>query len=506
MTDTILPDSPDVLVIEDTLLDYRFRDNQLVVGEPFIRFYAGAAIIVDDNKIGSLCIIDREPRIGFDENDRMNLLDLGAAVSTLFIERKNALLKSNNDRARMMNEMMHRIHPPLMSIASSAELISMDIRNREMRLENCIDPADLNKTCRGNDNTNEGNHEIEAHNGNETSQKMVDLQVTVGLLKVIVESVICLSDFVIETAESEERKWGSFTNTNIINIIDAAKSTLENLLPFIELTWETDYSQLSRGSRHVCSPNAIAFTLLNTVEQLSSLWKTIVVKISFEDTGDVEYDSIVQQLDDAPLSDIESTWQQGLLKINFVLSDKYEGYGTIIPESTLNQTPQGYLSLYSLQQILKDVEGTCTYLDTGSSYDQIMTVSMPCAIIIASKEFESYYISPPTTSSGESGGEPFLNIAGFGRTNATRNDSLITMNTITYSTLSDLNENNTKNLRKSAVNASPSSTVDQWDTQCGPPKYPPPPAAVAASCAAHISRDKLPALYTQKKAIDINGK
>jgi hypothetical protein len=486
-TDTILPESPDVLVIEDTLLDYRFRDNQLVLGEPHIRFYAGAAIIVDDNKIGSLCIIDRVPRIGFTEKDRMNLLDLGAAVSILFSERKNAQLKSNSDRARMMNEMMHRIHPPLISITSRAESITIDSKNREKRL------ANRETTCDEKEKGDKQNEELEFENESETPQKMADLQVTVGVLKVIVESVICLSDFVMETAASEETKWGSFTATNIFTVIDAAKLTLENLLPLIKLTWETDYSQLCKGTRHVCSPNAIAFTLLNTVEQLSSLWKTIGVKIYFEDTGDIEYDCIVQQLDDAPLSDIESTWQQGLLIIDFVLSDKYEGLETSPWNSEVRPTPQGYMSLYSLQQVLKDVEGQCTHLDTGSSYDQIMTVSMPCAIIIASKEYESGYISPPTTSSGESRGDLFLDIADLGRAGDSRHDSSVAMKSATYSTLSDLTECNTKKLLKVTINASSNSTVDQWDTQCGPPKYPPPPAAIAASCAAQMSREKQPA-------------
>ena len=483
-------------MIEDTLLDYRFRDNQLVLGEPYIRFYAGAAITVDDNKIGSLCIIDRVPRIGFTEKDRMNLLDLGAAVSILFSERKNAQLKSNSDRARMMNEMMHRIHPPLISITSRAESISIDTRNREKRLANRIDQYDLNTMCDENEKGDKQNEELKFENENEIPQKMVDLQVTVGLLKVIVESVVCLSDFVMETAESDETKWGSFTATNILTVIDSAKLTLENLLPLIKLTWETDYSQLCKGTRHVCSPNAIRFTLLNTVEQLSSLWKTIAVKIYFEDTGDIEYDCIVQQLDDAPLTDIESTWQQGLLIIDFVLSDKYEGLEMSPGNNEVRPIPQGYMSLYSLQQVLKDVEGQCTHLDTGSSYDQIMTVSMPCAIIIASKEFESGYISPPTTSSGESRGDFFLDITDLSAAGDSRRDSSVAMKSATYSTLSDLNGFNTKKLQKVTINASSNSTVDQWDTQCGPPKYSPPPAAIAASCAAQMSREKQPAPFS----------
>ena len=38
---TILDDSPDVLIVEDALLDARFQNNPLVLGPPYARFYGG---------------------------------------------------------------------------------------------------------------------------------------------------------------------------------------------------------------------------------------------------------------------------------------------------------------------------------------------------------------------------------------------------------------------------------------------------------------------------------
>lgn len=67
----------DIFIISDASLDDRFYDNPLVVNEPRIRFYAGVPLVISNGiKVGTLCLIDREPRI-LSDDDKELLCDLG---------------------------------------------------------------------------------------------------------------------------------------------------------------------------------------------------------------------------------------------------------------------------------------------------------------------------------------------------------------------------------------------------------------------------------------------
>jgi PAS domain S-box-containing protein len=71
-----------VLYVENALDDARFDDNPLVTGSPYIRFYAGAPLYAPDGMaVGSLCIVDTEPR-RFSDSDFDVLRDLARCVES----------------------------------------------------------------------------------------------------------------------------------------------------------------------------------------------------------------------------------------------------------------------------------------------------------------------------------------------------------------------------------------------------------------------------------------
>lgn len=80
----------DLFVVPDALEDPRFRGSPLVVGEPHIRFYAGAPLVNEEGyALGTLCVVDREPR-ELDAEQKEALLALGPVPPADGIAQKSA--------------------------------------------------------------------------------------------------------------------------------------------------------------------------------------------------------------------------------------------------------------------------------------------------------------------------------------------------------------------------------------------------------------------------------
>lgn len=111
------------MVVADALLDPRFERNPLVTGEPKIRFYAGAPLLsAEGAPLGSLCVIDTEPRPnGLTELQREGLEVLAASVMRRLNARREYLavqekLVRESMRLRKMAE-----HIPVLAWAARSD-------------------------------------------------------------------------------------------------------------------------------------------------------------------------------------------------------------------------------------------------------------------------------------------------------------------------------------------------------------------------------------------------
>lgn len=124
----------DVMVVTDAAADPRFADNPLVVGAPHIRFYAGAPLITPSGfRLGTLCVIDTEPR-PYPDEDRLHALQCLARMVMESIVRRHKLAETTEGAgsegdvaARAKHEflalMSHELRTPLNAVLGFGELI-----------------------------------------------------------------------------------------------------------------------------------------------------------------------------------------------------------------------------------------------------------------------------------------------------------------------------------------------------------------------------------------------
>jgi signal transduction histidine kinase len=128
----------EILIVEDSLKDERFAQNPLVLGDPFIRFYAGAPLVTNEGyALGTLCIIDNKPR-HLDDDQLKALSDLASQVMVHLQLRKQLidmeelklrLEKQVYEAERFAHVVSHDIKAPLRGIAAMADYISEEVGN-----------------------------------------------------------------------------------------------------------------------------------------------------------------------------------------------------------------------------------------------------------------------------------------------------------------------------------------------------------------------------------------
>ncbi len=112
-----------IFVVEDAHEDERFFDNPLVLGEPHVRFYAGAPLKdSDDIAIGTLCVMDHAPR-------RLSPFQLRALeILAAQVMQLIALHKANLHQKEQLEEVVrlgHLITDQQQQLINNAELAAL---------------------------------------------------------------------------------------------------------------------------------------------------------------------------------------------------------------------------------------------------------------------------------------------------------------------------------------------------------------------------------------------
>lgn len=123
--------TPNLFVVPDALHDLRFRDNPLVTGDPLIRFYAGFPLtVLGDKRLGTLCIIDRVPRLWSPEDQRL-MSDLGQMAQQELATGPVSILEELKERNAEME---------LLSSLSNFLQASLDLQEAFAVMANLIEP------------------------------------------------------------------------------------------------------------------------------------------------------------------------------------------------------------------------------------------------------------------------------------------------------------------------------------------------------------------------------
>lgn len=117
---TSLDKSTGVAVIPD---DSRFERNPLVTGHMGLRFFAGASLIIDEVKVGSLCLINNQPRNNFSKKDEDLLIHFASMVSALMVESRQGLFESQMNGVDMHQKMLSALQEPLHMISTKIKYL-----------------------------------------------------------------------------------------------------------------------------------------------------------------------------------------------------------------------------------------------------------------------------------------------------------------------------------------------------------------------------------------------
>jgi len=148
----ILPGAPNVTAVLDTSIDEVFNAHPSVIRPPYIRFYAGAPIKVTYQgkvyKIGMVCVMDKKPRVNFEQSDEHFLSDVASIVADeiqLFRGLTHRVMEENQ---RYITCTAHDLRTPLQVFRYSIDFMKDHLMEQQQRehedksATTCSEPVD----------------------------------------------------------------------------------------------------------------------------------------------------------------------------------------------------------------------------------------------------------------------------------------------------------------------------------------------------------------------------
>lgn len=232
-------------IVEDATKDERFHDNPLVTADPSIKFYMGVPLTTPDGfNIGTLCVIDHQPRVLTDAQKNaikilakqiVNHMELSLQIKEIrnayidLVEARELSVRLNKVYHKLLSIVGHDVRGPLYSFSQLVELVINGSVTYEEFLKLAPDfKKNMQNTTALLDNIVEWGKEymqgstieVKEFNFNQLVEKAISNFVTQSKLK----GILVINNVPIDTI--------AFVDENIIRFI--VRNLVSNALKFTE--------------------------------------------------------------------------------------------------------------------------------------------------------------------------------------------------------------------------------------------------------------------------------
>ena len=335
---------------------YDFHVEDPITNEFFerLQFYAATPMMIDGLRIGTLALFDTKPQT-LSVSDKMNLLDLGSLASDIIVSSRESFVRMNEERANLLLSMTANLANPLASISDSTERLRVAIAEDSN--------GDMAENMRGT---------------------LADFERSKAGLQTLMETSVSFGKLLNDYRQRKELT--SCDITALIRDMQGAVTSHENVVWHI-----SDDSFLKQSHEHHSYPDAIVFTILSALSELSSQWNKIEVKVGFVDNTQREGRRVSYQI--AQNVGLREETVRGFATITIHVTDSVSGRSDDAADFNSSNVRRDFSAIH---HILSQIEGSAHEEPTTDG--RKFHYHFPCCLLPLEKcqiseELESHKIS-----------------------------------------------------------------------------------------------------------------